>query len=357
MRHLHALFLVSLLVAPVAGQRLIGIDSNRSVFDIDMTTGARLPLGAISANAGTTGGLAYDIGTGRLWVTSTSLHEIYTLDVTNWVATPLGGFGLANPFMHGVEWDSSTQTLYGYAAGGPVNGLYTIDQTTGTATFVGATGIGGTATSFHNLGHDPIQNVMWMTNSTTDSFYSIDRATGAATLVGPLTGPTNPNGLAYSIETLTLFLVCNNTDALYSIDTTTGAATVIGPMGTSNMLGLVYIPGTGRLTRDTHACGPTTIRVTGHPAIGSPITTELGSLTGIPLVGYGVVATALPFCGCTIGHEWAAATVGATSTFPLPSNPALVGVQLLIQGTDFLGTGGCASPQLTLTDTITVTIG
>src|SRR5262245_51562671 len=103
-RHLCIPLLLA-IAAPVQAQRLIGLDSSRTVWDIDITTGARTLLGTISANAATVGGLAYDLVTGRLFTTSTSLHQVFTVDVTNWSATLIGSYGLASPFMHGLEWD------------------------------------------------------------------------------------------------------------------------------------------------------------------------------------------------------------------------------------------------------------
>lgn len=339
------------LVAPLAAQRMLTVDSSRVVYELDLTTGARTSLGTISLNAGTTAGFAYDIQTGKLYLTSTGNDSLYVVDVTNWNAKLVGSYGGSQFVMHGLEWDSSTGTLYGMSSHD--GGLYTIDTTTGFATLVGVTGL----TSFHNLGYDPLTNTMWMTNSSTDSFYSIDRATGAATLVGALTGPTNPNGLAYNIDNQTLYLVCNSTDILYTIDTLTGAATAVGPMGSSNQLGLVYLPGNGRLARTVHGCGPTTIGVTGHPNAGFSLETTVGATTGFPFVGYGVSNLGIPFCGCTVGHEWSVAAFGATSSFAIPSGPAVIGLQLFVQGMDFLGAGGCSDPLLTLTDTLTVTIG
>lgn len=344
------------LVTPLAAQRLIGIDSARGVWQIDTATGARTSLGVSTANAGVTGGLAYDAATGRLWCTSTSQHELFTLDVTNWAATAVGPFGPSMPFMHGIEWDPSTQTLYGHGSSAVTGGLYTLDPATGAATFVGASGLTA-GVGFPNLGSDPTQNVLWMTHATTDSLYSVDRATGTPTLVGPLLGPTGPTALAFDTDDQKLYLTCNLTNSLYTIDTATGQTTFVGAMGQGNMLGLAYIPGAGRLTRAAHACGPTTIRVTGHPAIGATIATELGDVVGIPLIGYGITTAGLPFCGCTIGHEWAATVIGSSSSFTIPPNPGLVGVQLSLQGADIAGIGGCQDPPLTLTDTITVTIG
>jgi hypothetical protein len=137
--------------------------------------------------------------------------------------------------MHGLEWDSSTGTLYG--ASSTPNSFYTINTATGAATLVGDIGF----SSFNNLGHDSTNDVMYMTNSFNDSLYTIDRATGVPTLVGALGGPTNPNGLAYAADVQTMFMIDNNTDTLYTLDLATGEGTAVGSTGTGNLLGLVYI--------------------------------------------------------------------------------------------------------------------
>jgi hypothetical protein len=345
------LFLPLTLALPAAAQRLIAVDSSRVVSEVDINTGARTALGTLPVATGTSGGLAYDQATGRLFVTSTANDALYTIDVTNWTTTLVGAYGNAAVIMHGLEWDSSTGTLYGMSSHD--GGLYTIDSTTGVATLVGTTGL----TSFCNLGYDVITDTLWMTNSNTDSFYSISRATGAATLVGALTGPTNPNGLAYCIDNLNLYLVCNNTDTLYTINTATGVASAVGSVGASNLLGLVYIPGNGRITRAVHGCGATTIKVTGHPSIGSTVTTTLGSVASIPFIAYGLNAVGVPFCGCTIGHDAIVIVGSATDSLFIPLIPGLNGATVLMQGVDYLAPGACPDPLARLTDTITVTIG
>lgn len=235
-----AAVLAFVLIAPVvhAGTPALGtlyaVDSNRSLFSIDMSTGTKTAIGMVSANAGTTAGLAYDPVSGTVFLTSTNNDSLYTLDLGTGTATLVGSYGV-DVVMHGLEWDSSTGTLYG-ASSSP-NSFYSISTTTGAATLVGSIGF----TSFNNLGYNSTNDVMYMTNSSTDSLYTLDRSTGSVTLVGALLGPTNPNGLAYVPELQTMFLVDNSTDVLYSLNLGTGAATTIGSTGSGNLLGLVYV--------------------------------------------------------------------------------------------------------------------
>lgn len=236
-----SLFLSMVLCASMvfAQGRMIAVDSSRALFEIDILTGAKTPIGTVSANASTTAGLAYNRATGTLWLSSTGNDNLYTLDLATGDATLVGFYGDAGIVMHGLEYDDSTNTLYGASGGGTTAGFfYTVDQNNGFATFVANTGLA----SFTNLVYDSLNDVMYATNSNTDSFYSVNRATGAVTLIGPLNGPTNPNGLAYNSDNDTIYMVDNNTDSFYSINRATGAATLIGSMGAGNLLGLAYIP-------------------------------------------------------------------------------------------------------------------
>lgn len=337
------------LICPATGQVLVAIDSSRILYTIDAATGARTAYGAASANAATTGGLAYDPGTNRVWLTSTSNDSVYTLDLGTGVATLVGPYGDAAIVMHGLEFDLTTNTLYG--ASSHNGGLYVIDQNTGAAALVGTTGL----TSFHNLCHDPLANVMYVTNSGTDSIYTIDRTTAAVTLIGPLNGPTNPNGLAFDWTTNRLYLTCNNTDTLYTVDTTTGAATAIGSHGPGNILGLVFLPSAG-LTRHAHGCGQSTLTVTGLAAAGTVLNCQLNAVSGLGFIGVGFVFNPQPFCICTIGHEWGTTNFGNNLLLNIPTTPVLSGLAVAIQGADFLSASGCPTPAIALTDTFTTTI-
>lgn len=341
----------AVLAAAAPAQRLIACESNRTLWEVDRTTASRTQIGTISSNAGISAGLAFDPASGTLYLTSTGNDSVYRLDLATGNATLIGAYGNPSLVMHGLEWDSSTGTLYG--ASQHDNGLYRIDTATGAATLIGTSGL----TSFVNLGYDAANDVLYATNSGTDSLYVVDRSTGAQTLVGPLGGPTNPNGLAHEPGADVLWLVDNSTDTLYRVDRSTGAATAVGSTGPGNLLGLVWLPDGGSIVRTPHGCGPTTIATTGVPRPGGTVTTVLGGVTGAPFTGLGLLPLNVPFCTCTLGHEWAAPNFGATLQIQVPNSAAFAGVTVLIQGADLFGTGGCAAPVLTLTDTMVVTIG
>jgi DNA-binding beta-propeller fold protein YncE len=239
LRHFAAVIALLAPAWPALGAgnpHIVAVDSSRALSEINIATGAKTPIGMVSANAGTTGGLAVGLNN-IVWVTSTSNDSLYTLDLATGTATLVGAYGDAAIVMHGLEYVEATDTLYGLSSHN--NGLYNINKTTGAATLVGTSSL----TSFTNLGWNSVTSVMYATNSGTDSLYTINLATGAATLVGALGGPTNPNGLAFHPDLGILFMVDNNTDTFYTINMATGAATAIGSTGAGNLLGLAYLNG------------------------------------------------------------------------------------------------------------------
>lgn len=235
-----------LLCGVALGQgRLIAVDSSRALYEIDMSTGAKTQIGTVSANAGTTGGLAYDRLNNVMYLTSTSLDSLFTLDIASGAATLVGAYdpAVAAIVMHGIEYDDSTSQLYGISIHN-TGTFYSINKTTGAATAIGTTT--GTA-SFQNLGYNSDTDTMYMTSGgrtggIAEALHSINRATGAVTDIGPLGAvSTNPNGLAYNFDNDTMYMIDNTADNLFSVDLSTGAATVIGSTGAGNLLGLAYV--------------------------------------------------------------------------------------------------------------------
>lgn len=342
------LFGVLSVAAPCASaQTLVAVDSGRILYTIDKATGAKTQFGTVSSNASTTAGLAYDMATQRIFLTSTGNDSIYTLDLATGNATLIGSYGSTAFVMHGLEFDASTNTLYGVSQHD--NGLYIIDQNTGLATLVGTTGL----SSFTNLVYDQIFNVLYATNSGADSFYSIDRSTGAATLIGALNGPTNPNGLAFDLWTNTIYLVDNSTDNLYTIDRSTGAATLVGSNGAGNLLGLMSVP--GAIHRDAHGCGAATLDAVGVPRLGCTVQLTVGGAT-VPVLGFGFNIGSIPFCTCTLGHNWSTPVFGGSVPLTIPNLASLAGVNLGVQGVDLFATSGCVAMNLAFTDTLTLAI-
>lgn len=349
---LAVLFTVSCLSPFAAAQRLVAVDSSRELFTLDPVTAAKTPLGMIAPGVGSPSGLAYDPIADVVFFVSSSADSLYTLDLATGTATLVGPFGDAAIVMQGFELDAGSGQLYGCSSHD--GGFYTIDRTTGVATLLGLTGLGGST----NLGYDPVSDTLFATNTSTDRLYTVDRSTGALTQVGPLQSGSSPQGLAFQPSTGVLYVVDHLTDELFAIDPATGTAWLVGSTGAGNLLGLVFLPeGTGSIVRQAHGCGDATIFAHGDTNIGGGVTVQLDASTGVPFVGFGVVPAAIPFCGCTIGHEWALAFAGGTSNVAIPPSATLIGVQVAMQGLDLFGTGGCADPAIVLTDTLVLTIG
>ncbi len=244
-------------LAGAAAGNLYAVDSSRALFEVNMQTGEKTPIGTVSANAGTSAGLAYRDENGTVYLTSTNNDSLYTLDLTTGAATLVGPYGDAALVMHGLEYNSQNNTMYGMSSHNA--GLYTISMETGAATFVGVSGIVG-GSNFHNLVFASDTNTMYGVASVTDSFYSVNLNTGAFSLIGVIGGATNPNSMAFNSISNIIYVADNNTDILYRINRNTGAGTEVGPMGPGNILGLVYIPPTvtvsGNLTLLDTVAGP-----------------------------------------------------------------------------------------------------
>jgi hypothetical protein len=348
-----AVVLLPLLLAPVAAQRLVAIDTNRAIVTIDPRTGATTPLVTAGAAIGTPLALAYDAAAGVMFVSSSTQDSLFTVNLVTGAATLVGSYGSASLTMHGLEYDSTNGQLYGCSSHD--GGLYAIDRTTGLATLRGLSGISGTL----NLGYDSRSDTLYATSTAGDSLYVVDRLTGAFTLVANLQNSINPNALAYDSQVGTLYLLDNAADQLFAIDTTTGQAHALGSTGAANnLLGLAYVPGgTGGVQRQAHGCGAASITVYGTTRPGSGLGVLLDGFTGAPFVGFGTSSIALPFCGCAIGHDWAVVVAGSNVMLPIPNSLGLLGAQVGMQGLDLFGVGGCADPQIVLTVTLRLLIG
>jgi hypothetical protein len=249
-RMIRSLLVTSVLCAttPAFGQgRLIGVNGT-GVYEINMNDASITQISTLTGSPGIIGGLAYDWDNQILYMCSSQNQNLMTLnpDTASWAV--IGTYGLAsNPIMQGLEFNPDTGKLYGHSAGsGHGFFLYDLNITNGSATNVGQSSL----TSFHNLGYDSINGIMYMTNSSTDSLYTLDLSNNVSTLVGPLVNATNPNGLAFNHHSGTMFMIDNTTDMLYRLNLTTGEATSVGSVGSANFLSLAYIqaiPGPGGL--------------------------------------------------------------------------------------------------------------
>lgn len=116
--------------------------------------------------------------------------------------------------------------------------------------------------------------------------------------------------------------------------------------------------GTGTIVTGTPSCGATTINYGGLPRRGFTINIQVGNVIGPGVIGLGFGPfPTQTYCGCQFGHSWQALQLGTTLNFVIPNSAGLLGVMVGFQGADLGGTGGCVSPNFTLTRTHQIVIG
>lgn len=114
----------------------------------------------------------------------------------------------------------------------------------------------------------------------------------------------------------------------------------------------------GSIVNNGGGCGTATLAVNGSHTLGGFVRSELGNVSGIGFIGYGLSLAPNVFCGCTVGHEWSALLFTSGNTINFPAHPAFAGMTIGVQGADF-GTavpGGCQSPAVAFTDTYAITL-
>lgn len=110
-------------------------------------------------------------------------------------------------------------------------------------------------------------------------------------------------------------------------------------------------------------CGTSSLRLTGSGLVGTNIEVDMLNASGFPFVNYSTTPLGLPLagCSCTILFDLGALVGAASSTLPLPNNPALFGAALYVQGFDLLDLSStCTSPvpgiPMSTTDGLSITI-
>lgn len=134
---------------------------------------------------------------------------------------------------------ASASTLYGATyTGAPTSDLYSLNQTTGAATLIGA--IGKNVGDLTNVGGGLVG-----IDLSSNSLWTISTSNGAASNNVAITGTTGQiTSIAWNPLTNVLYGDTTNafsgSDILYSINVTTGVATSIGGLGATNLFGLGF---------------------------------------------------------------------------------------------------------------------
>lgn len=233
--------LAAMCGAAAMGQvQLFTIDST-TLHELDPDTGAILnSIPMFGASAGISGGLAYNPTIDTLYISSTSLDSLFTLDYRTGQVTLIGGFGLGGAeVMHGLEIDD-TGVLYGFSTNLAQGArFFRIDPNTAQATPISDPGWG----NFGSMGFVPATQTMYIVDGAGRRLFTIDRTNGATSLVGPLNTAVAQVGVGMAYHPAYGMLAVNNAgqDALWRIDLNTGEATFIGNVATSNILSLAFV--------------------------------------------------------------------------------------------------------------------
>ena len=146
-----------------------------------------------------------------------------------------------------ISWDyyglevSSGGTMYTTGPNGLEASLYTINQTTGAATWVGDMGIGW-FNDMYDTAFDS-SGTLWGVDKNDHKLWTINTSTGAAALAATITGVgAYEFGIAFD-ETDTLYLTTWEANTrLFTVNTGSGAATLVGYTGVSNSYGGDFEP-------------------------------------------------------------------------------------------------------------------
>jgi hypothetical protein len=231
---------------PLLGVTADGLGS--TLYDVDETTGA---LSNPRSLVGGLGGLTW-LDTGQLVATRHHIsgYGLYEIDPVAGTSSLLVSFP-TSVVEGGVAQDPDTGVVYAVnanPAGGGIPGLFSIDVTGGTTSFIGSvldTDGSGSSMDLSALGFDLDGRLWAIRDIGALELVEIDPASGDVLSFMPITGglPVSAPiaGLALDPDTGRFFF--SYVDKLYDLDPVTGAATLIGTTGFEQLAGLAYAAG------------------------------------------------------------------------------------------------------------------
>ncbi len=221
------------VVSPIAGDRIVGIDSLTNYGTLYAMT-SKTDAGAVAGD-----------------------NSLYTVNPATGAATLVGATGLSGIIEGDLGFDRTTGMLWGMfqpvtVGSSVLPGLYTINTTTGAATF--AAGLQGFA---YGVGSSPdpsglafdSSGQLWILNRNASAagadnwrLLKVDKSDGSVSQnldTGVSTSGTDTLGLDFDTDG-NLFAALDNGD-FYSVNTTTGAMTMVATHGLQ-ATGLALVP-------------------------------------------------------------------------------------------------------------------
>ena len=219
---------------------LYGLSSSTpaSIYMIDETTGAATWMADVGA----------PVDLGSLVGASFLGGELYGTDLLG----PSGAFEAGTIDSGGayayVSDQDGSSNWHGLASSDALGLAWSIDiddgdilksvTPSGTVTSIGA----GAGIDGRGMAYDDTNGILYATNSLDNSLYTVDITTGLASFVGAMNLSAGFIGLAFDETTQTLYANDGNGAALYSVDAATGAAIRIGDNNFADIDGLAWIP-------------------------------------------------------------------------------------------------------------------
>jgi len=223
-RYLALGFALSCIVGSASAQ-LYGLSSDTpgTVYSVDEGTGAATAVTNVTGNV------------------LTSIVDIEFLNGTAYACDVLvdsgwafGTIDLGTGAFTQLNNQDGSANWWGLAAKQSANILYTVDfndannlkkiTSSGTVTTIGLTGLSAVGA----MTYDNVNGLLYATDG--DGLYTLNEGTGAATFIGNLgLGGNNFSDLAYNDDLGVLYYTLNGN--LYTVNTGTGAATLVGGLG------------------------------------------------------------------------------------------------------------------------------
>ena len=205
------------------------------------------PIGAPVA-FGFPGASAWVTTTNKLYVVDqASPFSLYTVDTLTGLRTLIANCtGVPQANFTGLTWDPSNNTMYGVSSSLSVSQIFTVNITTGVCTPIGAAS--GVCAGAIQVNAAPGGGSLFSVDIVADNLYKWNKTTGVATLIGPLGLNANfgQDG-HFDISDGQYFWAAYNATAgqgqLRIIDTLTGGSTLVGAYaGQVQTLGIYPVP-------------------------------------------------------------------------------------------------------------------
>jgi uncharacterized protein YjiK len=223
---------VSHLALDIETMTLYGVILNgNELVTIDPTTGVLNMLGPLTT--GRISGLAFDASSGQLIAVDYGSQSLFSIDPSTRIVTEISS--LQGESICSLSPDPKNGLIYGSSCDFH-DLLMTIDLNSSDQSVVGSFG----ATVVEKLAFDPIDEILYGTDTWSTQLFAIDPATADVTLHARMDLPIHALGLTFDPNARMLFAAGFFRQELLKIDPRTGSTTTVGALGFRGMTSLAY---------------------------------------------------------------------------------------------------------------------